>query len=108
LRAIADWAKQQAGKPLDVLGVRTTFPGQSDDFDASGFSPLRFVMEENGGPIATHWNIRRRPTYFVVDGNGVIRARNFPEVPYHLAGELLNGAAAETDRVFVPKPDELY
>jgi hypothetical protein len=105
LRAIADWAKQQTGKPLDVLVVRTKVSGQSDDFDAAAFAPLRFIAEENGGPIATQWNIRRRPTFFVVDGNGVIQARDFPEAPYHLVSELLKGAAAETDRVFVPKPE---
>ncbi|MGD9636241.1 MAG: M56 family metallopeptidase [Pirellulales bacterium] len=101
-RIMADWAKQQAGKPLDVLVVRTKLPGATDDGDKSALAPLRFVNEENGGPIATQWNIRRRPTFVVVDGNGVIRARNFPEVPFHLVSELLKVGAAETDRVFVP------
>jgi hypothetical protein len=104
-RALADWAKQQAGKPLDVLVVRTKLPGAPGDVDPGPLEPLRFVTEENGGPIATQWNIRRRPTFFVVDGNGVIQARKFPEAPRHLVDELLKGAAAETGRLFVPKPE---
>ena len=100
-RSIADWSKQRTGKPLDVLVVRTRLPGEPTEFDTSEFAPLRFIAEDNGGPIATQWSIRRRPTVFVVDGNGIIRARRLNDVPYHLVSTLLKGAA-ETDRVFAP------
>lgn len=96
----AKWAKSLRDEPLDVLVVRGKHPGDPDDFDGNALAPLRFVTEDHAGPIATGWSIRRRPTVFVVDGNGVIRARRLSEVPYQLVGELLKGAAAETDRVF--------
>ena len=66
-------------QPFAIVGVN------SDDSPVK----LRKAMKENqitwdsffdgggtGGPIATQWGVRGWPTIFVLDGHGVIRAKN--------------------------------
>ena len=71
-------------EPFVILGVN------SDDSPEK----LREAMEDNqitwpsffdggliGGPIATQWGVRGWPTIFVIDGAGVIRAKDLRGEP---------------------------
>ncbi len=76
--------KELKDEPFVILGVNS-----DDDRDE-----LRKAMKENGitwpsffdggligGPIATRWGVTGWPTIFVLDGEGVIRAKNLRGEP---------------------------
>jgi beta-lactamase regulating signal transducer with metallopeptidase domain len=92
-QSIAEWAKQQTGRPLDVLFVRGRLRGDTSEAMPQPAPPLRVLEEAENGPVAPEWGIRRRPSIFVVDREGTIRARNLNIMPTAFVGELLESAA---------------
>jgi hypothetical protein len=85
-----------AGKPFAILGVNSD-PDRDRIREIVKEKALTWRSWWDGGtdgPIATRWNVRGWPTVYIIDHEGVIRARD----PH---GEQIDRALAE----LVPKAE---
>lgn len=74
-------AKSMVGRPFTLLGVRVgvAVPKRIDEHAASYGFPLRsLILPMSEHVILSTWMIRKYPTTFVIDAEGVIRARDLP------------------------------
>lgn len=89
--------KKLEGKPFALVGI---FSGRDREQVKKIIQsdPIRWRSWCDGGiegPISNAWNIRRRPTTFVLDAKGVIRFRNLRGEPLEDAvGKLLQEMAS--------------
>lgn len=68
-----------ADKPFAVVGVNSDILPEYKTHAAKNPLPWRnFCDESSSGPISTLWNIRNWPTLYVLDGKGVILAKQPP------------------------------
>lgn len=74
LRELAAKLKDQ---PFTIVGVNSDILPDLKKFLAEETVPWRnFADESSTGPISAVWNIRNWPTLYVIDAQGVIRAKN--------------------------------
>lgn len=65
------------GQSFAIVGVNSDLPAELQSVLAKENIPWRnFADESSTGSISTVWNIRNWPTIYVLDAEGVIRAKN--------------------------------
>jgi hypothetical protein len=86
------------GEPFVFLGVNSDEDGDAlrPVLARQGITWRSWADGSTGGPIATAWGVHNWPTFYVLDGNGVVRfkastARQVDEAVEKLLREMANG-----------------
>jgi hypothetical protein len=98
--------KEMDGKPFTIVAVNSDATKEQLKKilkDEEITWPQFFDGGGTSGPIATAWNVSGWPTLYVLDGKGVIRAKNLRDEA--LAKEI-RALVAETEKSAAATPDK--
>ena len=75
--SLRELQKKYKGKPLEIISVMADVESATVRQAVNkGDITWRAIWDGESGPIATKWNVDRYPTFYVMDQQGVIRARD--------------------------------
>lgn len=71
--------KLYANKRFVLIGVNSDEPAQLSDIIKQNNLTWNSWADGPGGPIAKQWKVHSYPTIFIIDANGIIRAKGHGE-----------------------------